>query len=126
MRSGLDMAHSDNQNQLKLWGKHFLGAKTSTASSSYAQQQQQQQQRAGAWDGMVGPNASLRYWSAVHKRVVRLGQALGPEKFCLLNFDAICKQPKAVSGTVRLFLETRKNSFRCSIFHGVNKAVVSF
>jgi hypothetical protein len=71
--SGVDMAYSDNQNQLSLWGRYFLG---------------------DSFDGMVSPEASLRFWCAVHKRVARLGRAMGPDRFLLLNFDELCSQPE--------------------------------
>jgi hypothetical protein len=89
MRSGLDMAHSENQNQLSLWGQHFLGSTRELGSGNGGC-------NSGTWGGMVGPGASLRYWCAVHKRVMRLGAELGPARFCLLNFDALCDKPQEV------------------------------
>lgn len=91
VRSGLDMAHSENQNQLALWGQHFLGSARAGGSSD----------NLGAWGGMAGPGASLRYWCAVHKRVARLGAVLGPQRFCLLNFDALCDRPREVLAAAR-------------------------
>ncbi len=70
-RNGLDMAHSKNQNQLKLWGKHFLGE---------------------AFD--VTPYYSLKYWCVVHDRVMRIGQSMG-ENFLFLNFDQLCADPES-------------------------------
>lgn len=49
-RNGLDMAHSTNQNQLKLWGKYFLNE---------------------PFD--ISPQYSLKFWCIVHERVIRIG-----------------------------------------------------
>lgn len=69
MRNGLDMAFSSNQNQLKIWGKHFFGE-----------------------DCEITPLNSLKYWCLTHKRVQAIGQKLGND-FLLLNFDEFCQSP---------------------------------
>ena len=69
VRNGLDMAHSANQNQLKLWGSHFIGA-----------------------DYEISPYYSLKYWSIVHRRVLELGESMGA-RFFLLNYDQFCLDP---------------------------------
>lgn len=69
VRNGLDMAYSGNQNQLDFWGPRVLG------------------------DAMPpSPGRSLHYWCWVHRRVQRLGQAMG-RNFLWLNYDRFCASP---------------------------------
>ena len=70
VRNGLDMAHSANQNQLRLWGTHFIGPGSE-----------------------VSPYYSLKYWHAVHRRVLRLCEPMGA-RFLLLNYDRFCSDPE--------------------------------
>ncbi len=70
IRSGLDMAYSRNQIQAALWGKRFTGE-----------------------EFQESPQYSLKYWCAVHRRVLKLGKEMGA-KFLLLNFDNLCLKPK--------------------------------
>jgi hypothetical protein len=70
VRSGLDMAHSRNQNQQSLWGPVLLGHRQYPVSPAY----------------------SLRYWCAVHKRIISLGRGMG-SNFLLLNYDKFCVDP---------------------------------
>jgi len=70
-RNGLDMAFSANQSQLRLWGKHFLHR-----------------------DAEVDPQSSLRYWCAVHRRVLEIGQSMGAD-FLFLNYDDFCTESEA-------------------------------
>ena len=65
MRNGLDMAYSKNQNQLKLWGEKLLGYKPT-----------------------ITPDESLKYWIAVHKKILDL-QQLQPEKIIIINYDEL-------------------------------------
>ena len=105
MRSGLDMAHSENQNQVALWGRHVLGEArrepgaggSGGGGGSGPEAAAAADENPGAWNGMVAPGPSLRYWCAVHRRVARLGAALGPARFLLLDFDALCQRPEEVS-----------------------------
>ena len=85
MRNGLDMAHSANQNQLQLWGPHFVGPEVE-----------------------VSPYFSLKYWHVVHRRIRDVGARLG-ERFLLLNYDRFCAQPaEGVRGLLG-FLETSRS-----------------
>lgn len=70
IRNGLDMAYSQNQIQAALWGKHFTG-------EAYQE----------------SPAYSLKYWCAVHRRVLNLGEKMG-SGFLLLNFDEFCLKPQ--------------------------------
>lgn len=70
IRNGLDMAHSTNQNQLKFWGKHFIGP-----------------------DYHISPFYSLKFWCVVHQRVLEIGNSIGAD-FFLLNYDDFTIHPE--------------------------------
>jgi len=86
VRSGLDMAMSENQNQLALWGTHVLGPVAAHAAHAAHGRAASApggdgEANPGGFSGMVSPGASLRYWCAVHRRVERLGRRLlGPDR----------------------------------------------
>ena len=69
-RNGLDMAYSANQGQPRLWGERFLGTPV----------------------GTVDPRTSLRFWCAVHRRVLEIGRAMGDD-FYVLDYDRLCADP---------------------------------
>lgn len=79
-RNGLDMAHSRNQNQLRLWGHLFLDTPFE-----------------------INPRSALHYWCSVHKRVLRIGAAMG-EDFLFLNYDRLCISPEDGIGTLARFI----------------------
>lgn len=81
MRNGLDMAYSDNQRQLKVWGQSILGQSLH-----------------------LTPKNSVKYWVAVHQRVQAIGAGMG-RNFMLLNFDALCTNPAPVLAALSDFLE---------------------
>lgn len=86
VRNGLDMAHSDNQNQLRLWGPHFLSEPFS-----------------------ITPYYSLKYWCIVHKRVLKIGESMG-SRFLFLNYDTFCLQPESGIKQLCKFLELNTDS----------------
>ena len=69
MRCGLDMAHSSNLNQLRRWGARYLGHPID-----------------------ISPRSALKYWVAVHRRILRTGASMG-SRFLLVNYDRLCTQP---------------------------------
>ena len=78
LRNGLDMAFSDNQWQVRTWGRLF-----------------------GVEAGeVVSPNASLDYWIRANRRALDLGATLPGGTFLRLDFDALCADP--VAGLDRL------------------------
>jgi len=79
-RNGLDMAFSQNQNQLKLWGKYFLDEPFE-----------------------ISPRFSLKFWRAVHERVLRMGNGLGAS-FFFLHFDELCTDPHSAIARILDFL----------------------
>lgn len=70
VRNGLDMAHSHNQNQPRLWGRHFS---------------------CGAFN--TSPYYSLKYWCVIHRRVLDIGRSMG-SSFLFLNYDNVCLNPE--------------------------------
>ncbi|MEM9273500.1 MAG: sulfotransferase [Cyanobacteria bacterium P01_F01_bin.143] len=81
VRNGLDMAYSRNQNQLKLWGFHFL---------------QQEYQ--------ISPYYSLKYWVKVHEHILDVAQLM-QDKFLWLNYDELCLNPHQGIDQIIEFLE---------------------
>jgi Sulfotransferase family len=81
MRNGLDMAHSSNQHQLRLWGRLFFG------HGNYA----------------VDPYWSLKYWCLVHRRMEAFGKRMGA-RFFLLNYDDLCLHPARALEQLLVFL----------------------
>ena len=82
IRNGLDMAYSDNQNQMIFWGQHYFKKELKVTAKN-----------------------SLKYWCKVHKNLIENTQTMSKD-FYLLNFDEFCQDP--VTGLVKLgrFLET--------------------
>ncbi|MBI3939535.1 MAG: sulfotransferase [Acidobacteria bacterium] len=79
-RNGLDMAYSTNQNQLRLWGQHFVGK-----------------------DCTISPYHSLKYWCIVHRRVLDICSPMGTD-FLFLNYDEFCLNPRNGMGQLVEFL----------------------
>jgi hypothetical protein len=80
VRNGLDMAHSGNPLQPRLWGNHFLNQPPEDT-----------------------PHYFLRYWVQVHRRILPIGESMG-ENFLLLNYDRLCENPRAGLGELLAFL----------------------
>jgi hypothetical protein len=74
IRHGLDMAYSENQQQLFNWGSLF-GIPTPT-------------------DEKKIPVASFRYWVEANRSVIDKGNKMGTNKFLLVNFDDLCSEPR--------------------------------
>ncbi len=72
VRNGLDMAYSDNQGQLALWGPTiFKDLKPGWKKS---------------------PKLSLKYWRIVHERILKDSKELG-KNFLWLDYDDLCINP---------------------------------
>ena len=80
VRNGIDMAYSNNQNQLALWGRDVM-----------------------ADDQPVTPRRSLAYWCQVHRRVQGL-LADNPQRTYWLDYDALCRNPQEEAGKLCRFL----------------------
>lgn len=72
VRNGLDMAYSDNQGQLALWGPVLFPEKELTKG----------------WK--KSPRLSLKYWRMVHERVLKDSQN---QSFLWLDYDRLCTNP---------------------------------
>jgi hypothetical protein len=79
-RNGLDMAFSENQNQVRLWGPLILGEPF-----------------------LPGPRFSLRYWCAAHRRALAAATAIS-DRFLFLNYDAMCADKERGLASVYGFL----------------------
>lgn len=80
VRHGVDMAFSENQNQLALWGPRVLGS-----------------------DEEPSPPRSLRYWCKVHHRLQVL-LAANPRRMYWLDYDEFCLDPEEGFENLRRFL----------------------
>jgi len=84
IRHGLDMAFSDNQQQLYNWGPFFDLELPQSKSDE--------------------PAASLKFWIKSNRRVIQSGQKLGDQKFLVVNFDRLCLTPKSEIQKIVSFL----------------------
>ena len=69
VRNGLDMAYSENQNQLGKWGPIFLNRNVK-----------------------IDPRDSLEFWCAVQRRITRIGERY-PDRVFQLSFDRLIRNP---------------------------------
>lgn len=81
MRHGLDMAFSNNQNQLNLWGEAILG-----------------------YQAPVTAKNSFDYWLAVHTKMAALAEQY-PDNILLLNYDELCLDPTQRLESITDFLQ---------------------
>lgn len=87
IRNGLDMAFSDNKNQLELWGPVLFSPEELSQPG---------------WSS--SPRLSLKYWRIVHERVLEEGSKMG-KQFFLLNYDTLCENPDKVIKDMLSFLD---------------------
>jgi hypothetical protein len=83
VRHPIDMALSENQNQLENWGPIVLDH-----------------------DVAIDPRQSLAYWCAVHRRVASFLRRW-PERIMILDFDALCDNPDSYCIEIASFLGTK-------------------
>lgn len=86
VRNGLDMAYSKNQQQLRLWGRYYIGDVD-----------------------RLGPRESLKFWCAVQRRALHLGETMGG-KFFYLNYDEFCLFPMDTLQRLTDFLGLQVNN----------------
>lgn len=87
MRHGLDMAASNNQNQLVYWGPKLLDLRIERRNAAQ----------------------SLSFWCKTHQRVIDIGKDMG-ESFYLLNFDEFCQSPEKHLPKLLRFIGVSKDS----------------
>jgi hypothetical protein len=85
VRHGLDMAFSDNQQQLFNWGPMFGVDLPGTKQDV--------------------PPASFRYWVKANRLALEKGEKLGPKKFLWINYDRLCINPEPEIRKLFSFLE---------------------
>jgi hypothetical protein len=83
-RNGLDMAYSENQIQVNLWGAIY-GIKYKKDSHD--------------------PAASFQYWVKANKKAINLGKRLLPNNFLVLQLERICNSPDREIKRIAQFLE---------------------
>lgn len=83
-RNGLDMAYSDNQIQVNLWGAMY-GIKYRKDSHD--------------------PAASFRYWVEANTKAINLGKKLLSDNFMVLQLERICSSPDKEISRIANFLE---------------------
>jgi hypothetical protein len=81
VRDGRDMAFSDNQKQLALYGDHFVG---------------------GELRDLPTPVRSAMLWSAINLRALRYGRRHMADRYHLFRFEDFCNDPK---GTVARYYD---------------------
>lgn len=84
IRHGLDMAFSENQQQLYNWGPIF-GLELPKSR-------------------LDEPAASLKYWIKSNRRAIEIGEKLGDQKFLVVNFDRLCLSRKSEIEKIVSFL----------------------
>ncbi len=86
IRNGLDMAFSDNKNQLELWGP-VLFKKSEMSDPKWAE----------------SPRLALKYWCIVHKRILK--ESINMRKnFYLLKYEDMCKHKEESMRRLLTFL----------------------
>lgn len=92
IRHGLDMAYSNNQNQVKLWGKKVFSDEFNSSL----------------------PQSSFKYWAWTHKRLVEI--ATKPNNgILIINFEKFCSSPRDGIDKIARFLEIQMPSSRIEI-----------
>ncbi|MEJ2282661.1 MAG: sulfotransferase [Desulfobacterales bacterium] len=99
IRHGLDMAFSDNQQQLYNWGP-FFDLKLPQSKSDE-------------------PAASLKFWIKSNRRVFQSGEKLGDQKFLVVNFDRLCLTPKTEIQKIVSFLNIEPDAETLEILNRI-------
>lgn len=81
IRNGIHMATSQNQNQLRYWGKHVF-------KDEYAETK----------------TLSLRYWCWANRRILKLREKF-QDRILILKFEDLCNQPEATIVNMLNFIE---------------------
>lgn len=84
IRHGLDMAYSSNQQQVLRWGPRFGIAPPRDPADM--------------------PRASLAFWVTANQAAIEAGRARLGDRFLLLNFDALCRDPEPHIAQLVIFL----------------------
>ena len=71
IRNGLDMAFSNNTNQIRNWGKYICGI--------------------SIIDEFVSEKMMLEYWIFANKRAIEIGKKQLNDKFMIINYNNFCR-----------------------------------
>lgn len=88
MRHGFDLAFSENQQQVGIWAPLFDLVSEASSEAEAAR-------------------SAYRYWVHANDRTLRIGEALGPERFLRLRLEEICAAPEAAVETIARFIGAR-------------------
>lgn len=86
VRSGLDMAYSGNQNQVKNWAEHLQVPLDYTDS------------------GKVSPRSMLEYWLTANERALANAERCMPGRILVVRFEELCTKPAEVLHGLMAFL----------------------
>lgn len=86
VRSGLDMAYSGNQNQVKNWAGHLQ------VPLEYGD------------DGRVTAHTMLEYWLTANEQALATAQRCLPGRMLVVRFEELCAKPAEVLRDVMAFL----------------------
>ncbi len=88
IRHGLDMAFSNNQNQVINWGKLLFNIPVPNINDPSL------------------PRYSLKYWNKANNKALERGKKyLGHNNFMLLHFEDLCREPEKNIKKLLRFLE---------------------
>lgn len=106
IRHGLDMAYSNNKNQLLNWGKMFDVELPKTQNDI--------------------PISLLDYWIKSNKKAITDGQYFLRDNFYILNFDELCMNPKTQINNLIDFLKIDINKVCLDKLYSLPKIPKSF
>ena len=90
LRNGLDIAFSENRQQLENWGSAFGVPKPAAPRDA--------------------PRCALRYWVAANRRVFAMAERFGPQRFLSLHLEDICREPARQAERLLEFLDVPREA----------------
>ena len=106
IRNGLDMALSDNMNQIILWGPLLF------PKGSYEVDKNN--------DLIPTPRLALKYWCIVHKRILEEAGQMGKQLY-LLNYEILCEEPHKTIQDMLTFLNVKPTDVLVDTLAGLIK-----
>lgn len=106
IRNGLDMAYSENKNQLINWGEMF--------EVKFPQKQEEI------------PKALLDYWIKANNKAIFDGKNILKNNFYLISFDELCINPQREINKLLGFLNVNKNDIDLDKLYNLPKIPKSF
>jgi hypothetical protein len=103
IRNGLDMAFSDNKNQLELWGPKLF-KQSDMEEPNWAE----------------SPRLALKYWCIVYKKILKEAEEMG-RQFYLLRYEELCENPSETMKELLNFLEVEPTKELVDILAGLVK-----